>query len=266
MKSFSFGGKKPTVKKAAPAVAFGEDEDVKQEIPKCAAMTAADDGDVDPLDAFMATNQQRGAQEAAKKAEAQKKMVDRFEDEEDDPQTAYFIALEKKNAEMALQASQGKSAADLAAEVSFGAGIGAEEDVDSDEEVYGTAKAIRDAEKAANVIPSLKTAIEELSGVDHSKIEYNAFEKCFYEEDPEIFAMTESEVILVRRELDLRVTGEDPPRPVRTFEQLVLPATVSKDVAKHGYLTPTPIQAQALPAALMGRDILAIAKTGAHLS
>ena len=87
MKSFSFGGKKPTVKKAAPAVAFGEDEDVKQEIPKCAAMTAADDGDVDPLDAFMATNQQRGAQEAAKKAEAQKKMVDRFEDEEDDPQT-----------------------------------------------------------------------------------------------------------------------------------------------------------------------------------
>jgi hypothetical protein len=31
---------------------------------------------------------------------------------------------------------------------------------------------------------------------DHSQIEYTPFEKCFYEEDPEIFAMTEVEVRL----------------------------------------------------------------------
>jgi len=112
------------------------------------------------------------------------------------------------------------------------------------------------------VVPSLKTAIEELSGVDHSKIDYNAFEKCFYEEDPEIFAMSEGEVMALRRQLDVRVQGEDAPRPIKSFANLQLPATVSKDVAKHGYTRPTPIQAQALPAALLGRDVLGIAKTG----
>ena len=50
--------------------------------------------------------------------------------------------------------------------------------------------------------------------------------------------------------------GEDPPRPVKSFANVQLPASVAKDVAKHGYTTPTPIQAQALPAALLGRDVL----------
>jgi hypothetical protein len=66
----------------------------------------------------------------------------------------------------------------------------------------------------------------------------------------------------LRRSLDVRVQGDDPPRPVRSFQNVHLPATVAKDVIKHGYSTPTPIQAQALPAALMGRDVLGIAKTG----
>ena len=123
------------------------------------------DDDVDPLDAFMATNQRKGQEELAKKAAAPK-AADRFADEEDDPETAYYIALEKKKAQMAAQALQGKSAADLAAELAMSGGhLGGGADVDSDEEVYGTAKAIRDAEKAANVVPSLKTAMEELSGV-----------------------------------------------------------------------------------------------------
>ena len=99
---------------------------------------------------------------------------------------------------------QGKSAADLAAELAMSGGLstqiggGGGSDVDSDEEVYGTAKAMRDAEKAANVVPSLKTAMAELSNIDHSKIEYNEFNSCFYEEDPEIFSMTEAEVIQLR--------------------------------------------------------------------
>jgi ATP-dependent RNA helicase DDX46/PRP5 len=194
-----------TAKKPVPVAAFDDADDKKPATPAAPAPAAAAD-DVDPLDAFMMVNQQKGAEADAKKAAAPKPTLDRL-DEDDDPHADYYVALEKKKAEAALQAGASRSGADAAAEAAF-----ADEDADSDDEVYGTARALRDAEKAANVIPSLKTAIEELSGVDHSKIEYNAFEKCFYEEDPEVFAMTDLEVVQLRRELDLRVQGEDPPR------------------------------------------------------
>ena len=60
--------------------------------------------------------------------------------------------------------------------------------------------------------------------------------------------------------------GEDPPRPVKSFANVQLPASVAKDVAKHGYTTPTPIQAQALPAALLGRDVLVCAYADVDVS
>ena len=47
-----------------------------------------------------------------------------------------------------------------------------------------------------------------------------------------------------------------------TFESLDLHPTILKAVAEAGYINPTPIQAQAIPAVLDGRDILASAQTG----
>ena len=49
---------------------------------------------------------------------------------------------------------------------------------------------------------------------------------------------------------------------VSTFESLNLHPSILKAVEEAGYTTPTPIQAQAIPAALEGRDILASAQTG----
>jgi len=46
------------------------------------------------------------------------------------------------------------------------------------------------------------------------------------------------------------------------FSQLGLSATTLKAVADTGYTTATPIQAQAIPVALAGRDVLGIAQTG----
>jgi superfamily II DNA/RNA helicase len=46
------------------------------------------------------------------------------------------------------------------------------------------------------------------------------------------------------------------------FEDLALDPRVLKAVAEAGYETPTPIQAQAIPHALQGRDVLGIAQTG----
>lgn len=47
-----------------------------------------------------------------------------------------------------------------------------------------------------------------------------------------------------------------------TFESLNLHPSILKAVAEAGYVIPTPIQAQAIPAVLDGRDILASAQTG----
>ncbi|MGY6411362.1 MAG: DEAD/DEAH box helicase [Alkalilacustris sp.] len=46
------------------------------------------------------------------------------------------------------------------------------------------------------------------------------------------------------------------------FTDLALDPAVLKAVADAGYTTPTPIQAQAIPSALQGRDVLGIAQTG----
>jgi len=46
------------------------------------------------------------------------------------------------------------------------------------------------------------------------------------------------------------------------FEQLGLTAPLLKALQKEGYTIPTPIQVQAIPAALDGKDILGLAQTG----
>ncbi len=47
-----------------------------------------------------------------------------------------------------------------------------------------------------------------------------------------------------------------------TFESLHLSAPILKAVAEKGYETPTPIQVQAIPAVLEGKDVMAAAQTG----
>ncbi|WP_294913736.1 DEAD/DEAH box helicase, partial [Sulfuricurvum sp. UBA5598] len=46
------------------------------------------------------------------------------------------------------------------------------------------------------------------------------------------------------------------------FTDLNLSAPILKAVAEEGYTTPTPVQAQAIPPILEGRDMLAGAQTG----
>ena len=46
------------------------------------------------------------------------------------------------------------------------------------------------------------------------------------------------------------------------FSDLALDPRVLQAVSEAGYETPTPIQAQAIPEALKGRDVLGIAQTG----
>ena len=47
-----------------------------------------------------------------------------------------------------------------------------------------------------------------------------------------------------------------------TFDNLGLSADLLRAVAEEGYTEPTPIQVQAIPLVLEGRDVLAAAQTG----
>ncbi len=72
-------------------------------------------------------------------------------------------------------------------------------------------------------------------------------------------ALTDAPLTVVRK--------ADDPAPDRgaspmTFEELQLAPAILKAVREQGYDTPTPIQAQAIPAVLAGQDLLAGAQTG----
>jgi ATP-dependent RNA helicase DDX46/PRP5 len=106
--------------------------------------------------------------------------------------------------------------------------------------------------------------------VDHSKIDYEPLEKTFYIESPEIKAMSEDEVAAFRlNELENTVVRGDKrkdaapcPRPVKKFAQCGLSAKLFGRLAELQFETPTPIQAQAMPAIMSGRDVIGIAATG----
>ncbi|KAF9767415.1 pre-mRNA processing RNA-helicase [Fusarium sp. DS 682] len=99
--------------------------------------------------------------------------------------------------------------------------------------------------------------------IDYSKIEIQPIRKNFWVEPAELSLLTEAEVADLRLELDgIKVNGKDVPKPVQKWAQCGL-TRQTLDVIDHlGYEKPTPIQMQALPALMSGRDVIGVAKTG----
>lgn len=103
---------------------------------------------------------------------------------------------------------------------------------------------------------------KELAVVDHNKIEYLDFKKDFYREVPEITKMTDEEVEAYREEMEsIKIKGKTCPRPVKAWQQCGVTSKIF-DILKANFEKPTPIQAQAIPVIMSGRDMMGIAKTG----
>ncbi|XP_043483493.1 probable ATP-dependent RNA helicase DDX46 isoform X2 [Leptopilina heterotoma] len=103
----------------------------------------------------------------------------------------------------------------------------------------------------------------ELAKVDHATTEYLAFRKSFYVEVPEIAKMTSEEVDAYKEELEgIRVKGKGCPKPIKSWAQCGVTKKEIEVLKKLGYEKPTPIQCQAIPAIMFGRDLIGIAKTG----
>uniref|UniRef100_A0A8C6T064 Probable ATP-dependent RNA helicase DDX46 n=1 Tax=Neogobius melanostomus TaxID=47308 RepID=A0A8C6T064_9GOBI len=102
-----------------------------------------------------------------------------------------------------------------------------------------------------------------LEPVDHGKIEYEPYRKNFYVEVPELAKMSLEDVTAYRAELEgIIVKGKGCPKPIKTWVQCGVSMKILSALKKQSYEKPTPIQAQAIPAIMSGRDLIGIAKTG----
>lgn len=94
-------------------------------------------------------------------------------------------------------------------------------------------------------------------------IQYAPFKKDFYQEVPELAKLTKEEVDEMRIALEnIKVSGKSCPKPVVCWAHCGLSKKIMDVLKKSNYLSPTPIQAQAIPAIMSGRDVIGIANTG----
>ncbi|KAM1601548.1 hypothetical protein ACFX13_026344 [Malus domestica] len=202
------------------------------------------DEEVDPLDAFMEGihEEVRSAPPPKPKAKAEK-----YKDDEEEDHMESFLSA-KKDVVLTLASD------------ALHAGY------DSDEEVYAAAKAVDagllEYDSDDNPIVLDKRKIEPIPALDHSSIDYEPFNKDFYEEKESISGMSEEDVFEYKKSLAIRTSGFDVPRPVKTFEDCGFSSQLMAAIKKQDYQKPTPIQCAALPIVLSGRDIIGIAKTG----
>jgi ATP-dependent RNA helicase DDX42 len=237
-----FGSRSPSPETRLPPRGYFDDSDEEQR--PAAASTApegaSDDESVDPLDAFMAGVEDEVKQEQESADFGKAKDKPEFLDDDDDPVKDYDemirgLAAEKASAQAAAKASA----------------------VDG-----GPADAFDDEGHAVRV-PAAKKHIESLPPLDHSKIDYLPFQKVVYSECSKLSAMTPDQVAQARASLGVTVTaGRNAPAPLQSFEQANLPEKILAEISRQGFSKPTPIQAQALPVAMSGHDMIGVAKTG----
>lgn len=93
-----------------------------------------------------------------------------------------------------------------------------------------------------NPIKLGKKIIDPLPAIDHSTINYQPFEKNFYEEHEEIKNMTLTQVTELKETLCLKVTGISIPKPVCSFAHFQFDEKLMNTIRKSEFTNPTPIQ------------------------
>ncbi|OQR68645.1 ATP-dependent RNA helicase DDX42-like [Tropilaelaps mercedesae] len=208
--------------------------------------------------------------------ESQSRHDDDNSDSEEDPLDAFMAGLSEEMKESEKE-SKNKKKADGTDKDKASKGIRDDIEVEDDEESYyrcvkenqlmGTTGddddfEIEYDEDGNPIVPQRSKLIKPLPNTDHSLIEYKMFEKNFYNEHPDISSLTHDEAMKLRQKLGIRVLGAMACNPVASFAHMNLDGGLMKAIRKAQYEQPTPIQAQAIPLALSGRDIIGIAKTG----
>lgn len=104
---------------------------------------------------------------------------------------------------------------------------------------------------------------KDLKIVDHSKMNYDYFTKNLYIESPEITKLTDEEVSEIRKTNgSILVKGKEIPRPILDFYQCGLNSKIMEVLEYKQIKKPFPIQMQAIPTIMSGRDCLGVSETG----
>ncbi|KAH9632877.1 hypothetical protein HF086_002699 [Spodoptera exigua] len=194
------------------------------------------------------------------------------EEDEEDPLDAYMAGLEQQAAKDLVASKEN------AASGKGDSGRGTRGDIDEmdDEESYykymednplnqgddGSDMEIEYDEDGNPIAPPKKKFIDPLPPIDHSEIEYEPFEKNFYTPHEDIEKLTPQQVEELKKNLGVKISGPDPPKPVSSFAHLGFDEQLMKAIRRSEYTQPTPVQAAGVPAALSGRDLIGIARTG----
>ncbi|ALC49742.1 CG6227 [Drosophila busckii] len=212
---------------AKPPDAMEVAEDNKK--PKVEETKAESDDDVDPLDAYMleVNNEMRRVNN--------------------------FVGPGPSQGVMVLEGVAKKKA------VTVKKGELIEQNMDSLE--YSSEDELEDIRDTANSL-AMKHR-KELAKIDHSSVSYAPFRKNFYVEVPELARMTPADVEKYRTELEgIQVKGKGCPKPIKTWAQCGVSKKEMEVLRRMGFEKPTPIQCQAIPTIMSGRDLIGIAKTG----
>lgn len=119
------------------------------------------------------------------------------------------------------------------------------------------------ADPSSILAMAAKKKKKDIPTVDYSKLDLKPIRKDFWVEPQELSQMTEEEAAELRMELDgIKVSGKNVPKPVQKWSQCGLTRPILDAIEGLGYEKPTPIQMQALPVIMSGRDVIGVAKTG----
>ncbi|CAL1266357.1 unnamed protein product [Larinioides sclopetarius] len=209
-----------------------EKKESKEEEKEKMEVEAGDD--VDPLDAYM-----QGIQEEVKQLHHNNVKKGDSEEKGGAKVTMIVGMAKKKNT---------KSKGELM-----------EQDQDALE--YSSEEEADDLQSAMSNLQANKA--KKLLTVTKEDVTYQPFRKNFYVEVPELAKMTSEEVEALRNDLEgIKVKGKGCPKPIKNWAQCGVSKKVLEILKKHSYDKPTPIQAQAIPCVMSGKDLIGIAKTG----
>lgn len=105
---------------------------------------------------------------------------------------------------------------------------------------------------------------KQVLSIKYTSEDLEPFRKNFYVQPEEFDSMSESEIEEIRLSMgNIKVKGNQCPVPVSRWSQLGLSSDVMNLITQDfDYGSPTPIQSQAIPAIMSGRDVIGISKTG----
>lgn len=181
---------------------------------------------------------------------------DNNEDDEEDELDAYMASIQERSPrdEQNNQIKRTRLDLDLKDEGDVNQDVVEEpvEDLEAD-----LAAAIAGANSSVNKVT------KKLNQLSKRDVTYKPFRKDFYVEVPDLAKLTKDEVNKLRISLEnIKVSGESCPKPATCWAHCGLSRKVMEVLKKLKFVSPTPIQAQAIPAIMSGRDVIGIANTG----